>query len=297
MTWIGLALAFVSAIAINWAYAREHDAAAVLPELSFRRPTYSLRLLLRDRRWLGGFATETAGWLVYVTALRLAPLALVQAVSASGIAVLAVVSARGHPRRLAVHEQLAVLVALAGLMLLALSLVGTAPSDHVPHPASAALWLAACGGAALGLAVLHARIARAAALGLAAGLLFAGGDVSAKLVVHGGWWLVALSSMIAGYALGTSLLQGAFQRGDALTAAGMATLATNAVPIAAGFVLLDEALPPGVRGVLQVAAFASLVVSAVFLAQPRPGSGRVPETQPAGGPAEESGAAPAVPRR
>jgi hypothetical protein len=76
------------------------------------------------------------------------------------------------------------------------------------------------------------------------------------------------------------VLQWAYQRGDALTAAGMATMATNAVPIAAGFVLFGEDLPHGTRAVLQVAAFACLVVSAVALGrqvpqadQPPPGSG------------------------
>ena len=114
----------------------------------------------------------------------------------------------------------------------------------------------------------HALLSRAATLGLAAGILFAAGDISAKLVVHGGWWLLALAPLVVNYALGTSVLQGAFQRGSALTTAGMATLATNAVPIVAGFVLLDEALPGGARGVLQIAAFASLVVSATFLGHP-----------------------------
>ncbi len=61
------------------------------------------------------------------------------------------------------------------------------------------------------------------------------------------------------------MLQAAYQRGDALTAAGTATMVTNAVPIAAGFVLFDETLPRGVRAVLQVAAFGSLVMSAVAL--------------------------------
>ena len=37
----------------------------------------------------------------------------------------------------------------------------------------------------------------------------------------------------------------ASRRGDALTAAGLATMATNAVPIAAGFVLFGETRPVG----------------------------------------------------
>jgi drug/metabolite transporter (DMT)-like permease len=263
--WIGLTLAFASALATNTAYSFEHDAAAALPPLSPRRPFRSAELLIRDRRWLTAFAVETAGWLMYVAALRLAALALVQAVAASGVAVLAFATARGHPSRLARREQAAVVLAVAGLILLALSLINTTESDQHPHVIAVIIWLAACGGAAALLIAEPTRFARAASLGLAAGLLFADGDVSAKLVGYGGWWLVALVSLIVAYAIGTSVLQWAYQRGDALTAAGLATMATNAVPIAAGFVLFGETLPHGRRAVLQVAAFACLVASAVAL--------------------------------
>jgi len=250
---------------VNWAYTKEHEAAAAMPPLSPRRPFRSLGLLLGNRGWLIGFATESAGWLVYVAALRLAPLSLVQAVSASGIAVLALLSVHGHPRRLAVPERLAVAIALIGLLLLSLSLVGAKPSSHTPHLGGVVLWLAASAGAAVVLVVARIPIARAAALGLATGLLFADGDISAKLVSSGGIWLVALLSLVVCYAAGTSVLQAAFQHGSALTAAGIATLVTNAVPIAAGFVLFDEALPHGLKGALQIAAFASIVGSAALL--------------------------------
>ena len=263
--WIGLALAFASALVTNTAYSLEHDAAAALPPLSPRRPFRSAKLLLRDRRWLTAFAAETAGWLMYVAALRLAPLALVQAVNASGVAVLAFATSRGHPSRLARREQFAVVVALAGLTLLALSLVNTTASDHRPAVAGVVTWLAACGGGAVLLIAVPTRFGRAASLGLAAGLLLADGDISAKLVGYGGLWLVAIATLIVAYAIGTSVLQSAYQRGDALTAAGTATMATNAVPIAAGFVLFGEALPHGIRAVLQIAAFASLVASAAAL--------------------------------
>jgi drug/metabolite transporter (DMT)-like permease len=263
--WIGLALGFVSALLTNMAYSLEHDAAAALPPLSPRRPFRSAKFLLRDRRWLTAFATESAGWLMYVAALRLAPLALVQAVTASGVAVLAFATARGHPSRLARREQFAVVLTLAGLTLLALSLVGTQESDRPPGVAGIVVWLAACGGGAALLIAIPTHFARAASLGLAAGLLFADGDISAKLVGYGGVWLVALVTLIVAYAIGTSVLQSAYQRGDALTAAGTATMVTNAVPIAAGFVLFHETLPHGFRATLQIAAFASLVVSAVAL--------------------------------
>ena len=192
---------------------------------------------------------------MYVAALRLAPLSLVQAVAASGVAVLAFATARGHPSRLGRREQAAVVLAVAGLVLLALSLVGTAESDQRPAALGVVIWLAACGGGAALLIAVPTRFGRAASLGLAAGLLFADGDVSAKLVGYGGWWLAALASLVVAYAVGTSVLQWAYQRGDALTAAGLATMATNAVPIAAGFVLFGETLPRGTRAVVQVAAF------------------------------------------
>ena len=220
---------------------------------------------------------------MYVAALRLAPLSLVQAVSASGIAILAVFSVHGHPGRLARHERLAVSIALVGLVLLAGSLVGSRPSSHTPHPLSVVVWLGASAGAAAALIVVRTRLSRAAALGVAAGLLFADGDISAKLITSGGIWLLALLSLVACYAAGTSVLQAAFQHGSALTAAGIATLVTNAVPIAAGFVLFDESLPPGVRGALQIAAFASIIASAALLgssAATRSSSAARPDTDP-----------------
>ena len=135
--WVGLALAFISALVTNTAYSLEHDAAASMPPLSPRLPLQSARSLVRDRRWMLAFAAESAGWLIYVAALRLAPLALVQAVVASGVAVLAFATARGHP--------------------------------------------------------------------MATGLLFADGDISAKLVGYGGWWLVAVVSLVSRGGAGRSV--------------------------------------------------------------------------------------------
>jgi drug/metabolite transporter (DMT)-like permease len=265
---MGLCLALGSALAVNWAYTKEHDAVAALPPLTARRPLRSLGLLLGSRGWLLGFGTETAGWLVYVAALALAPLSLVQAVSASGIAVLAVLGARGDPSRLSIREQLAVGIALVGLVLLSLSLVGANPASHAPHGVGVVVWLGAGAGIAIALTAAHTPLPRAAALGLAAGLFFSDGDISAKLVSLGGIWLVALVPLVASYAAGTSVLQAAFQHGSALTGAGIATLVTNAVPIAAGFVLFDEALPPGPKGALQITAFACIVASAGLLGSP-----------------------------
>src|SRR5258708_7824923 len=130
--WIGLVLAFMSALVTNTAYSFEHDAAAALPPLSPRRPFRSAEFLFRDRRWLKAFATESAGWLVCGAAGGPGPLALVRWVTAAGAAALAFVTARGHPPGLARHGGSAVVLALAGLLLLSLPLVGTGASDRPP---------------------------------------------------------------------------------------------------------------------------------------------------------------------
>jgi drug/metabolite transporter (DMT)-like permease len=282
--WIGLALAFIAALVTNVAYSFEHDAAAALPPLSPRRPFRTAEFLIHDTRWLRAFGTETAGWLMYVAALRLAPLALVQSITASGVAVLAFVTARGHPSRLARKEQFAVVLALVGLLLLGLSLVKSNASDHHPAVIGVVVWLAACGAGAILLILIPTRFGRAASLGLATGLLFADGDMSAKLVGYGGPWLIAIVTLIIAYGTGTSVLQSAYQKGDALTAAGMATMVTNAVPIAAGFVLFHETLPHGIRAVAQITAFACLIASAVALGRRDAPPARAPV--PAAGQAE-----------
>ena len=84
------------------------------------------------------------------------------------------------------------------------------------------------------------------AWGIAAGILFAAGDVSTKMAVSGGAKNIPfLICLIAYYAAGTAVLQAGFQRGGALTTAGLATLLTNALPIAAGMIVFNEPLPGG----------------------------------------------------
>src|SRR5207247_10579270 len=85
----GLVLALASACALNWSYYVQHGAAASLPPLLLPRPFRSLAALFGNRRWLVGFLTGNGGWVSHVVALTLAPLSLVQACAAGGLAVLA----------------------------------------------------------------------------------------------------------------------------------------------------------------------------------------------------------------
>lgn len=252
-----LALALGSAIALNWGYVAQHGAASALPPLSLRRPIVSLRTLFAHRRWLVGFLVGIGGWVLYVAALRLAPLSLVQATSAGGIAVLALLV----PERLTRAERMGVLVAMAGLLLLGVSLTGSTAGGR-GTALEVALWLAASAAAAACVAALRT----GAALGAAAGILYGAGDVATKAAAGGRFLFVP--ALLAAHGLAFACLQLGFQRGRALSTIGPATLLTNSLPIAAGIVLFAEPAGP-----LRVGAFVLVVAGAVLLARTQTGAG------------------------
>src|SRR6266481_7420268 len=245
-TAIALVLALLSTTLTNLAYLREHDAAAALPVLSLRRPLQSARLLLGDRSWLLGFALESAGFALYAGALALASLALVQTIGAGGIGVLAFLSARLSGRTLGRRELGGVILSVVGLVALGISLAGGSGEGGTGSTAAIVLWLGATAGAAV-LVFLFARkvVGFAVAAAFAAGLFFSIGDISTKVATQGGLHFLFVLTLVLGYTLGTSLLQLGYQSGGALTVAGLATLLTNALPIAAGTFVLDEPVPSG----------------------------------------------------
>jgi hypothetical protein len=263
VTALGLVLAVASAVAINGGYALQHTAASALPALSLRRPAASLVALFRNRRWMVGFVGGIGGWGFYVAALALAPLSLVQAAAAGGIAVLAI----GGPR-LTSAERVGVAAALCGLALLGLSLRAHPPTSH-GAASSAAVWMVASLVAA---ALVSRALPPAAGLGTAAGILYAAGDVGTKAALAGGMRLLFIPALLACHGLAFVCMQLAFQRGGRLASAGLAVLWTNALPIAAGMLLFGEALPGGLRGAARIAAFALVVVGAVALSRREPGA-------------------------
>jgi hypothetical protein len=276
-TAIAIGLAAASTTLTNLAYLREHDAAAALPVLSMRRPLHSLHLLMTSRGWLVGFGMETSGFLLYAAALGLASLALVQSIAAGGIGVLAYVGERVSGRRLKPRQLVGVALSVGGLVALGVTLAKSSGQGGQGSIVAVLLWLG--GTAALaGAALLAGRRTGAIAVseGVAGGLFFSIGDFSTKLATQGGVRTAFIITLIAGYTLGTSLLQLGYQRGGALTVAGLATLITNALPIAAGTIVLHEPIPAGVWGVLRIIAFAAVTTGAILLARPEAGRGASP---------------------
>jgi hypothetical protein len=277
MTAVALFLALAATGLTNVAYLREHDAAAALPALSLRRPLHSIEALLTDRSWLLGFALESGGFALYVAALALAPLTLVQSVSAGGIGILAYASARLSRRGLSRHDLAGVLLSMLGLLALAVSLAGGSGEGAGGSTVEILLWLGVTAGAAVVALALGRRFgALAVAEGIAGGLFFSIGDISVKVATQGGARAAFAIGVIVGYSLGTAFLQLGYQKGGALTVAGLATLLTNALPIAAGSVVLGEPVPSGVFGGVRIAAFAAVTLGAILLARPDRGAASAP---------------------
>jgi hypothetical protein len=275
----GLALALASAGALNWGYFAQHQAAVRLPRLSLRRPIQSLVVLFVDRRWLVGFLVGIGGWVLYVAALKLAPLSLVQATSAGGIGLLALLAWRATGTRPQTGELAGVGAALVGLVLLGASLAGQHGAGHQASIGSVVLWLVLSAAAALTVALVGDRsgLAPAAGLGAAAGLLYAAGDVATKAATGGGTRLAFVPALLACHGLAFVALQLGFQRGTALATAGVATLLTNALPIVAGTALFHEGLPDGSLGALRVLAFVCVVAGAAGLARAEPAAAPAPD--------------------
>jgi uncharacterized membrane protein len=265
---LGLALSLASAGALNWGYLAQHGEAQNMPPLTVRRPIHSLLLLFTNLRWLAGFFVGMGGWVLYVAALALAPLSLVQAVSAGGIGLLALLVWRTTGVDLSRREWIGVACAVAGLVLLGISLAGQRSGGTDGTWTAVAAWLAGSGVVAgLSAGPGSRLLAPGAGLGVAAGVLYGAGDVGTKAVVGGGAHLLFAVPVLACHGFAFVALQMGFQRGGALATAGVATLFTNALPIVAGIALFHEPLPGGALGVLRVLAFGGVILGAVVLAR------------------------------
>ena len=263
----GLTLALLSTAALSYGFYLQHAASGQLPVLTLRHPARSLSSLFSSWRWLTGFVTGLSGWALYIVALRFAPLSLVQAVSAGGVGLLALLVRLGGGS-LSRQELLAVATSVGGLMLLGLSLpAGTGHAAGVTWEVPLMWTLISVLLAAVAAVPAAAVIRSGAGLAAAAGLLYSAGDVATKAAVGGTrpvllfWALLPVCHGLAFVALQLS-----FQRGSALATAGVSTLLTNALPILAGLMVFSEHMPAGAAGLLRGLGFAGAVLGATLLA-------------------------------
>jgi hypothetical protein len=268
----GLGLAVLASVALNGSYLLQHAGSRDAPSVDLRRPLVTFRGLLRSRRWLAGAVAGVLGSALHVGALGTAPLSLVQAFTAGGLALTVPVAARAFGQRLGRSERLAVFVLVAALSLLGLG-AGSLVARTIPvHGLALAVGIAALAAAALALPRAGSR--RGRLLGAAGGVLYGASDAATKAVTmtHGGviaaltspWIVVVILLCVAAFAC----FQRGLQIGPAVPVIAMMTGATNAVAIAIGLLVFGEPLgaAPAFAGI-HLVAFVLAVAAGVTLAR------------------------------
>jgi hypothetical protein len=178
MNEIGLILALGCAAFTGVSLLCKHRGAMAAPDVAMRNPLRSAAALFRSRWWAIGFGLAALGWALHVVALSMAPLSLVQAVIAGGLALLAVPARRWFGISVGTRDLVALGLCAGGLSFLALT------AGHGDE-----------GGRFTGTTMLAFE---GGTLALAGALLFAS---SHRRLVGSGWILLAVA---AGTSIGVS---------------------------------------------------------------------------------------------
>jgi hypothetical protein len=245
---IGIALALLASVALNAGYLVQHLGSQHAPEISIARPIATLRGLLASRLWLLGSIAGVLGWGLHVGALSQAPLSLVQAFSAGGLALAVPLGAWVTRTRLERRERVAIVAIGGALSLLG---VGAGGAGLATVPAvPLAVFLVVCLVVSAGLSALPAGPRRPHLLGIAAGVLYGSADVATKAATtaaHAGGlahgllspWPLAIALACSN---GFFCLQRGLQLGSVLAVIALMTAVTNVVAILGGLLVFSEPL-------------------------------------------------------
>lgn len=245
---IGVGLALAASLALNTGYLVQHLGSQHAPDISIARPIATLRSLLSSPLWLVGSAAGLLGWALHVGALSQAPLSLVQAFSAGGLALAVPLGALVTRTRLQRRERGAIIVMGGALALLGIG-AGGAGLSTVPGLALL-VFLTTCIVLATGLSALPAGPRRPHGLGIAAGVLYGSADVATKAATTaaytGSLWQGMLSPWVLAILLASAgaffCLQRGLQLGSVLAVIALMTAVTNVVAIIGGLLVFREPL-------------------------------------------------------
>ena len=258
----GLLLALVSAALINLGFLVQHRALGQGPAAG--GTLVRLRRSLRNPVWLSGQAVGWLGFGLQVVAIAVAPLALVQAFAAGGLALSVPLAAGVFRHPVTRGQALAVVVMAFGLA--ALPFGFSTMADRLDTGRLiAALGVGAVAGAAL------ARVRAPAARAAAAGVFYGLADAAIKAVsldwhrhgaasLAGGWALVAVIGTFAGFLC----FQAALETGAAVPGISLMTAGTALVALACGLGAFGESLGAG----LAASVLHGLAIAVVLAAVP-----------------------------
>lgn len=280
---LGLIAAVGTAILTNLGLVAQKDA------LDARAPGKSIFSAFIRPRWIGGFMMIQIGWLLQLVALRQAPLYVVQPIVASGLLVLAAAARIRLNEPIGGREWLAISAVAVGAVLLSLTAAASGVSGEGSASAtSAAMALMVAVFLAGGLATA-ARILRhknpsdteqkpALLMALAAGVAYSvtvvlskpisarfDADLASSLVdvaTHAEIYLLAAFSLAALLAN-----QQALAEGRAVTVVPAVVVTMTLIPVGAGVILFGEQVPPGMAGIILIAATTLCVAGVAALAR------------------------------
>jgi hypothetical protein len=271
MLLLGLALATASSLALNAGYLLQHLGGGSAPAVDARAPVATVCALLRSRIWVLGMGANLVGSVMHIGALAVAPLTLVQAFSAGGLALVVPASARLARSPLHQAERIAVAVIVVALAALAISpqVTSTAPAAAGRPLLFLAMVLVGAGALA---ATRGAR--RGAALALIAGMLYGLSDAATKgftdAAAHGilGAVLTPWPPVIVALCAAAFFAwQRGLQLGAAATAIVLMTAATNVIAVAAGVAVFAESFGAGTAtAALHLVAMAAIAAASWHLA-------------------------------
>jgi hypothetical protein len=271
---LGLLMAFITALMSVLGFLLKHRGAVAAPAVEWSRPLASTIALFRSPVYTLGCVVATTSWGFHVAALALAPISVVQSVIAGGLVLVTVLADRVFNHDVSRREWIGVALTAAGLAFLAATLGSTGDSAHADYgDTELFLYVALVTAAGLGLVAL--RGAGGIALGVAAGLLWAGSDVTIKalsgktgelgtaVLVHPFALVILVLSLVGLLVSARSL-----QIGPAVPVIALTSTAANTLTIAAGPLVFAEPLPeePLALG-LRLGAFA-LVIGAAAMTPP-----------------------------
>lgn len=273
---IGLGLSAAAAAGTSLGWLMKSRGALASATMSHRRPWHSLRALFTSRWFAGGMLVASAGGVLHLAALALAPISTVQAVMATGIVVVGVMGERLFGLPVPRRQWSGVALTTLGLVLLAVSL----PDLNGAHSTFKTPTMIAFGVALLIAALILLRAPRlkrlsghdGALIGAAAGALFGLSDIAFKAVVGvtgngliplllSPWLVLALlTGLIAQYISARSL-----QTGDAISVTALTGVAINVANIAGGILVFGDPIAHSLAGSLGEGTAFLLICFGAFL--------------------------------
>jgi hypothetical protein len=270
---LGLLLALVTSLMSVVGFFLKHAGAVAAPAVEWRRPWASTVALFKVPVYTLGCVVATTSWGFHVGALALAPISVVQSVIAGGLVFVTVLAGRVFHQPVTRREWIGVGLTAAGLAFLAATLDGTTDSAHASYDELALLL--AVGAVTVAGAALAATTKTGPPLAVAAGLMWAGSDVTIKalsgktdelgigVLIHPFAFVILLLSLV-----GLLISARSLQLGPVVSVIALTSATANALTIAAGPALFKEPLPDNTGALLvRLAAFA-LVVTAASLTPP-----------------------------